>query len=257
MAIRFLRSLTAPERNVRANRHLGYSLAFNAGAVNAGGFLAVGRYTSHMTGILSSMADNLVLGALTEVITAFVALLSFVAGAMISTLLINWGRRRRLRSMYALALMFEAALLLVFGLLGSQLQKNVALYTPITVMILCVIMGCQNAMITKLSGAIIRTTHMTGIVTDMGIELGKLFYWNRSQANEHLVKANREKLHLHSLLLLMFTSGALAGVYAFKYYGYISTVPLALWLLAKCIVPAFDDAQHFLPQNNTKNVHPR
>ena len=60
--IRYLRFLSGNERNRESNRHLGLTLAFIAGAVNAGGYLAVSQYTSHMTGILSSMSDNFVLG---------------------------------------------------------------------------------------------------------------------------------------------------------------------------------------------------
>ena len=58
MPIRYLSRLTAPERSERTNLHLGMALAVVAGALNAGGFLAVGQYTSHMTGIVSSVADN-------------------------------------------------------------------------------------------------------------------------------------------------------------------------------------------------------
>lgn len=62
MAIRYIRSLTGRRRTPLANQHLGFALAFVAGAINAGGFLAVQQYTSHMTGIVSSMADNAALG---------------------------------------------------------------------------------------------------------------------------------------------------------------------------------------------------
>jgi len=62
MPIVYLRGLTGRERSRAANRELGHYLAFVAGAVNAGGLLVVGQYTSHMTGITSAMADNLTAG---------------------------------------------------------------------------------------------------------------------------------------------------------------------------------------------------
>ena len=62
MLIFYLRNLAGVERSVKADVHLGLSLAFIAGAMNAGGFLAVQQYTSHMTGIISGMADGLVIG---------------------------------------------------------------------------------------------------------------------------------------------------------------------------------------------------
>ena len=63
MPLNYARRLTGRERTAEANVRLGFVLAFVAGATNAGGFLAVHQYTSHMTGIVSAMADHLVLGA--------------------------------------------------------------------------------------------------------------------------------------------------------------------------------------------------
>ncbi|MFC3108184.1 YoaK family protein [Undibacterium arcticum] len=243
MPIAFLRRLTGKVRTVDANRQLGLSLAFVAGAANAGGFLAVNQYTSHMTGIVSAMADQLALGNVTLALAGLGALLSFIAGAASSSLLINWARHRRLHSEYALSLLLEAALLLCFGLLGGNLALHMGLFVPLTVMLLCFIMGLQNAIITKLSKADIRTTHVTGIVTDIGIELGKWLYWNPNKDNpdQFLVFANRQKLRLLSLLLLMFFSGGLVGAVGFKHIGFLSTIPLAMILLLLAVVPVVDD----------------
>jgi uncharacterized membrane protein YoaK (UPF0700 family) len=162
-------------------------LTFVAGAANAGAFLAVHQYTPHMTGIVSSMADHLMIGAWDVVMAGVGALVAFVAGAACSAVLVNLGRRRTLHSEFAGPLLLEAALLLFFGLLGSRLAELHAYFVPLTVMLLSFTMGLQNALITKLSRAEIRTTHVTGIVTDIGIELGKMAYWNRTAAPEGVV----------------------------------------------------------------------
>ncbi len=197
MPINYARRLTDRRRSTRSNRQLGLCLAFVAGAANAGGFLAVQQYTSHMTGIVSAMADNLALGATDLALAGFGALLSFVLGAMCSTLMINFSRRRRLHSQYALPLALEAVLLLLFGILGAQLMSVPGFFVPLTVVLLCFIMGLQNAIITKLSNAEVRTTHITGMVTDIGIELGRLIYFNRNRDGElPPVRANRERLRI-------------------------------------------------------------
>src|SRR3990167_2192193 len=132
--MRRFRHLTGQHRTVDSNRRLGLLLAFNAGAVNAGGFLVVRLYTSHMTGFVSMLADNLILGNM----------------------------------------------VLVFGLVGAvTLNWRTPFAVPVTVLLLSFIMGLQNATVTKMSSSQIRTTHMTGVVTDLGIELGKMLYWNR------------------------------------------------------------------------------
>lgn len=242
MPINYARSLAGHERTASANFHLGVALAFVAGAINAGGFLAVRQYTSHMTGIVSGMADNLVLGGSAPALAAAGAVVSFMFGAACTAVLVNYVRRRGLCSEYALPLLVEAILLLGFGVLGARLSAVGDLFVPIAVMLLCFIMGLQNALITKVSHAEIRTTHMTGLVTDIGIELGKLFYWNADRgAGQPKVVANRERLNTLSLLLLSFFVGGLAGAAGFKHVGYLATVPLAALLCALAIVPTVDD----------------
>jgi uncharacterized membrane protein YoaK (UPF0700 family) len=244
MPIEYLRSFTQPQRTDAANRRLGRSLAFVAGAANAGGFLAVGQYTSHMSGIVSSLADNLAIGELGVVLAGGSALVAFVAGAATSSVMVNWGRRRGAQSLFAAPLMLEAALLLCFGLLGGNLEHHRLLFTPATVVLLCFVMGLQNAIITKISRAEIRTTHVTGLVTDIGIELGKLFYWNVSSKSIGAafdVRADRQKLSLLASLLGMFFAGGLLGAVGFKHLGFIATVPLATILVALAAVPLVDD----------------
>ena len=88
-------------------------------------------------------------------------------------------------------------------------------------------MGLQNAVITKISRAEIRTTHVTGLVTDIGIELGKLLYVNRTGPLAP-VRANRERLRIHLLLVGSFLAGGVAGALGFKAAGFVTAVPLAL-----------------------------
>ncbi len=244
MPIDYARRLTGTVRTWRENTHLGVGLAFVAGATNAGAFLAVSQYTSHMTGIVSSMADALVLGQTEVFLTGVGALCAFTLGAATTAVMVNYARRRGLSSAYALPLLVEAALLLVFGFLGARLQLIHGLFVPATVSLLCFMMGLQNAVITKISHAVIRTTHVTGIVTDIGIELGKYVYVNRHQIpGEPRVMADRKRLRVLTMLLVAFLAGGVIGALGFRAIGYSATIPLALVLLALAAVPAFDDVR--------------
>jgi uncharacterized membrane protein YoaK (UPF0700 family) len=239
--IRHLRDVIGSERNDRTDAHLGLTLCFVAGAVNAGGFLAVGQYTSHMSGMISAMADNLALGGVGLVFGGTGAFLSFILGAACSAVLINWGRRHHTRGQYAFPLLFEAVLLLGFGLIGS-FREHVPFFIFIAVPLLCFIMGLQNAIITKISRARMRTTHMTGVVTDIGIELGKLFYWNRTVGPAYgRVLADRAKLRLLASLLGSFFVGGVVGALGFNHIGFVTTVPLAIVLLLLAGVPMVAD----------------
>lgn len=242
MPIDYARKLVGRKRTAGANRQLGFTLSFVAGAINAGGYLAVRQYTSHMTGMVSIMADQIVLGSYELVLNALGALISFLTGAATTAALVNFAKRRHVHSEYAIPLLLEAGLLLLFGSLGTRLQSISGLFVPVTVMLLCFMMGLQNALITKISRTEIRTTHVTGVLTDIGIELGKLFYWNRITSDSQLaVRANRDRLAVLCKLVCLFFVGGLAGAIGFKHVGYASTIPLAVLLIALASVPAADD----------------
>lgn len=243
---RYFYHLSADQRSQLADRHLGYTLAFVAGAVNAGGFLAIGQYTSHMTGIVSSMADRFALGDVRFALAALAAWSAFVLGAATTAILVNFARRRHLHSQYALSLLLEALLLLVFGIAGAYLNHLHEFLDPVTVLLLCFIMGLQNAIITKISSAVIRTTHVTGLSTDIGIELGKLIYINRSHDPELAVRADRSKLMLHIRLIGYFFIGGVSGALGFKHIGYSTTIILSGVLAFLATGPIITDVRERL-----------
>lgn len=235
-----IRKLTSPQRTPQTNLRLGAALAFIAGATNAGGFLAVGQYTSHMTGIVSLVADNIALGNLALALTGVSALCAFIAGAVCSSVMVTWAKRRRLRSQFALPLLLEASLLLFFGLLGATLHEQRTFLLPETVIVLCFTMGLQNALITRISQSEIRTTHVTGLVTDLGIEIGRLIYFNRTHELGR-IEADRRRLRIQGKLILMFVAGGICGGLGFKHWGYASTIPLAIILVILSLLPLLDD----------------
>jgi uncharacterized membrane protein YoaK (UPF0700 family) len=220
--------LASAHRRAEANDVvLAVMLAFVAGAVNAGGFFAIGQYTSHMTGVVSALADNLALGALAVAAQLAGMLVAFMSGAAVSAIMINWARRTNPERQYALPLALEGGLILVFGGFGAALPPDAAIPAA-GALLLCFILGLQNATITKISSARMRTTHLTGMVTDMGIELGKAFYaWCAGAEARRTVVADWAKLSLLTRIVGMFFLGGLSGALAFATVGYWFTLPLA------------------------------
>lgn len=249
--MRRLRHLTSTHRTGVTNRALGYLMAFNAGAINAGGFMVLHLYTSHMTGFVSMLADNLVLGNTALVLSAVGALLAFTTGAAMTAILVNWARHLHLRSTYALPLLLVALLMLVFGLVGAVTMHWTTMFAvPMTVLLLSFMMGVQNATLTKMSHATIRTTHMTGVITDLGMELGKMLFWNRAgRQTPQYVQANWSRVRLFAGLLLMFLVGGLAGAWGFQHWGFVCVLPLALILIAVSLPPLWADARHWMLQS--------
>jgi uncharacterized membrane protein YoaK (UPF0700 family) len=239
MPLFYLRRLTGSKRTESANRHLARYLAFVAGAANAGGFLAVRQYTSHMSGIVAAMADNFAIGNPSLVFNGLAAVTSFLLGAFLTTLLVRWARARSLESEYALPLIAEAALLTAFGFTGRVFVGGRVLGT---IMLLCFTMGLQNAIITKLSNAVIRTTHVTGMVTDIGIALGKVVLTITRRIDDDIAPELATLRLLTSLVALFFIGGVI-GALGFKHAGFFFTLPLSAVLLLLAFMPVVDDVR--------------
>jgi len=213
-----------------------------AGAVNAGGFLAVQAYTSHISGTVSRIGDELALGHRTLALGAVATVVCFCAGAVCASLLISYGKRHRFQSHYALSLLIEAVLLVIFGIMGYKLQSVQRFFLPGTVVLLSFMMGMHNSVVTAISSAEVRTTHMTGIVTDIGIELGRALYIDVAKNRRvERVKANWDKLKLHALILGSFFIGGLVGAIGFKRIGFKVTLLLAAFLAFLAIRPIVYD----------------
>ena len=177
-------------------------LAFNAGGINAVGLLSLEHQAlSHVTGSASWLGLELVITA-------------FFLGAALSGWIIKDGTLK-LDRRYGICLLVEAALLIAV-LQGFKADaETAALWASAA----C---GTQNAMVSTYSGAVIRTTHITGTVTDLGITLG---HWLRGLP----VEARRVRLHV--LVVSGFLVGATGGAAAWLRISFA-----ALWLpVAICI----------------------
>ena len=199
------------------DRHLAWLLASVAGALNAAGFYAAGLYSSNMTGNVSGVADHLARGDFAPA-AAFLSLVAaFVTGAAVSALLINAGRRRGLAGIYAFSILAEALLLAALAL--AELRWP-GLHRGLPgILALSCLRGRQNAVVTRISEARVRTTHVTGMVTDIGIELGNLIDVATRRAGPGGVRPNREKLRLHGWTVLAFGAGGVVGVLGFRFLG--------------------------------------
>jgi uncharacterized membrane protein YoaK (UPF0700 family) len=224
--LQMARTVTAHRRLEINDRILATLLAGVAGAVNAGGLFVVAQYTSHMTGYLSQLADNIVLGNFEVVWGAALALLSFVSGAAISAMLVNCARLHSSPQQYAWPIALQGTCLFGLGLAGVA---NIAVAHGPLLIILCLVMGLQNATVSKLSRTRIRTTHVTGLLTDTGIEIGRaLFGLLLPQSG---VRADATKFKTLSGLIAAYLLGGITGAIGFSRLGLAFALPFAVVLL--------------------------
>jgi len=182
----------------------GMLLASCAGCINAVGFLSIQHQAiTHVTGTVSMLGVHLASGEGTLAFHAAAVFASFFTGCVVSGLII---RHSALRSgyPYGAALALESALLVAAACLFN---RGAAGATYVAAMA-C---GLQNAMATTYSGAVIRTTHVTGIVTDLGIAVGQVV---RRET------IDRRRIGLYLVLLAGFFLGGVGGTAGFLRWQY-------------------------------------
>ncbi|MFO0675914.1 MAG: YoaK family protein [Polyangiaceae bacterium] len=197
-----------PSANPARNWFLAGYLALTAGFVNAGGFVLVGTFTSHVTGSVGRMAVNVAGFQLADASFAAIFVLAFFAGAFVASLIVEWNASRRAVG-YGIALAVEALTLLAFALLAGVASQLSTRAMDQAAILLSFAMGLQNALVTRLSGAVIRTTHLTGVVTDLGIEASR---WIRGhRVHESTRRTEGRRIVLLATIAASFTLGAFLG----------------------------------------------
>jgi uncharacterized membrane protein YoaK (UPF0700 family) len=211
---------------------LAFILPGVAGAINASGFFAIGTYTAHVTGNVARIGDELAAGHLWLAARASIFVLSFGFGAMISTFLVLYGKRAG-GPPYWRPLLLECGLVFVFATVSVNAEHRAHINSLAMTALLCVAMGLQNALVTKLSGARVRNTHLTGITTDLAIESARVIdAWQQGRKGQTVeVAPDVRKLRLHAAILLSFLAGAMLGPIFYMAVGHVAMlVPCALLL---------------------------
>ncbi|WP_339761275.1 YoaK family protein [uncultured Sulfitobacter sp.] len=200
------------ERTANIDLALAGLLSSVAGALNAVGFLIAGSFTANMTGNISAFADTLANGAVFVALSFAGLVVAFICGAGVAALAIQTGERRKIRSIYALAIAAEAVILMLLS--AMLVLAPLGMHETFLVVVLSFVMGLQNAVTTMISRARVRTTHVSGMATDIGIELAALVGDDASRQDA------RPKLSLHSLTLACFAMGGVCGAVLFGFVGY-------------------------------------
>ncbi len=204
-------------RNEKIDRGLAASLAAIAGALNASAFYSVGFFSANMTGNVSTLSDHLAVGQWLSGLFYGGIVVAFILGAAVSTLIINEGRRRNVHAIYAYSILTEAALLAMLGC--ADLWLLAAWRVPVLVLGLAFLMGLQNAVVTRISDARVRTTHVSGMATDLGIELAIAFDILCGREPKAEARHNLSKLRLHLYTIAAFLIGGILGVIIYRTVG--------------------------------------
>jgi len=225
---------------------LAITLAWIAGYTNIAALLTCGHVTSHVSGTTSDLGRGIAAGAWSLTGFSLWLLASFYVGAALSGFATDFGRRRHWESIYVLPMGIEALLLGLFAFgvelhTAGSIESGLALYTMTGTASLA--MGLQNATITRISNGVVRTTHVTGVLTDLGLETAQFFFWlkdRRVDAPPGSVRALAHSSQHHPtamrLLLLLsivgsFALGAGLGTGAYEFMPRLAMTPPVLFLM--------------------------
>lgn len=226
----------------KENIALWTTMAFMAGTMNTGGFLACHRFVSHVTGFSTQFGVDLAQGAYDHALAIGAVPLFFFVGAGLSGYLVDVRMQKGLKPLYPLIMLAVSLLNFAvvwggyksyFGSFGSE----ITLHYYYLLAALCLACGLINGTVTTAYGAIIRTTHLTGITTDLSIGIVRIL------SRTHIKQPRRNELKATWMrigLILSFTLGSALSAYVylrFQYWGFLIPafigILLFLWSLRR------------------------
>jgi uncharacterized membrane protein YoaK (UPF0700 family) len=218
-----------------------FLLSFAAGNINAGGFLACGRFISHVTGTATMAGIDFANGKIGSGFGLLAVPGFFLIGVMISAYCVDRRQNAGLRPRYPLVMGLVAACLFFvairgygnhFGEFGGIIHLRKEL---IFMAVLSIASGMMNGTITTSSGAFVRVTHMTGNTTDLGLGIVRMTAMKRTDPEYR----NEKIANLHRAgCIVSFTAGSLVGAALFlrvDYLGFLLPGALAVYAMVLAI----------------------
>jgi uncharacterized membrane protein YoaK (UPF0700 family) len=207
----------------KSNIAVWMALAFQAGVLNVGGFMACHRFVSHLTGFATFFGVEISHHEFTQAIGILLVPLFFICGAMISGRLVDIRLKQGKKPKYYFIFGIMLILILISvvggfnGVFGKFGEPSIEIHDYVLLALLCLICGMQNGTITTVSKSVVRTTHLTGIATDLGIGLVRVLYQNNLPGPvEEEIRANLMRVGIISFFIL----GSVVGALVFTVNGY-------------------------------------
>ncbi len=234
-------------RSFEENLTLAIVLSLVAGIVNVTGFLAISQLTTNVTGHFALFINDLANFNFWKGTIYFLYIIFFLLGSFTSSMLIETFRKNKRLNVFVLPTSIEVLILIVTPLLSLFLPE---LNNDIIACLLLFAMGLQNSYVSKISNAVVRTTHLTGLFTDLGIELSQLFF-PKVHPHQEKIKAT---IKLRVYIICFFFAGGLFGGYLFSRLGLkLNTLFIAAFILLASLF--YDDFRFRVISSRRKYKH--
>jgi uncharacterized membrane protein YoaK (UPF0700 family) len=193
-------------RTYRHNLKIAMLLSFVAGLVNVVGFLSVQTLTTNVTGHFAFFVDDIFKLRFFPALVYLLYIICFLTGSFASSFMIEAIARKSERYIYIVPVLAESIILAIIAFSGRYMQQQ---YPGFIACSLLLAMGMQNSLVTSISNAVVRTTHLTGLFTDLGIELSQLFFYKTPEQKQKLFSSVKLRL---SIISFFFIGGITGGI---------------------------------------------
>lgn len=164
------------------------------------------RLTTNVTGHFAFFVDEVFKLNFWQGFVYFLYIFFFFLGSFVSGMLTEVVARKNERLIYVAPVIIESMILLVVGMFYPAL----VIRTPDAIAFsLLFAMGLQNSLVTTISNAVVRTTHLTGLFTDLGIELAQLFFYRSGEHRRKLLSSVKLRL---TIISFFFSGGIIGGI---------------------------------------------
>ena len=198
-------------RNLIHNIRIASLLSFVAGIVNVVGILAVQKLTTNVTGHFAFMVEQAISFHFNQAIFYFIYIFFFLFGAFFSNFIIEITQKFTNKDIFIIPVLIESLLLMSIALLNF----NFIVANPnLIACSLLFAMGLQNSLVTTISNSVVRTTHLTGLFTDLGIEISQLFFYKTEEQRTKLFSSIKLRI---TIISTFFIGGILAGLFFSTY----------------------------------------
>jgi uncharacterized membrane protein YoaK (UPF0700 family) len=194
-------------RTLKHNLGIASLLSFVAGVVNVAGFIAVQRLTTNVTGHFAYFVDEIFKLNFWKGFVYFLYIFFFFLGSFVSNLLVEIISKKNENYVFIIPTIIESVILFGGAFFGQFfISKN----PDVLAFCLLFAMGLQNSLVTTISNATVRTTHLTGLFTDLGIELSQLFFYKHKEQKDKLLSSIKLRL---TIISFFFVGGIIGGVF--------------------------------------------
>jgi len=213
------------QRSLKKNLLLASSTASVAGMTNVVGVMAFLSFVSNITGHVATLAGKITEQNLAEVYTVLYWLFMFFFGAFISNFIVKSLDYKSAYFAHATPIVLEIIILLGVAVYGNDVYNGSEIQRETITGAVLFCMGLQNGLVSRISGGLIKTSHLTGLITDLGGELSDLLH-----PQVENTRVLREKIYIRLTVLAFFIIGGILGGYLFNLMGIATffVIPLVL-----------------------------